>query len=247
VSEERCVISLDARDRQPELMDQPGLDRQVHRQALDGLRRVNAISRTACVLWQGLEAVDAFSATGPLRVGPLRVLDVGAGGGDVVIGLAQLARRYGIALEVDGCDINVTALAHAELSAEKAGVRGVRFFELDAIRGTLPTDYDVLTCTLFLHHFPEADARDLMRRMAAAARRAVLIDDLVRSRLGYTLAWLGGRIITGSTLVHVDGPLSVRAAFRLDEVRQLADQAGMKDASIRRHWPERYLLAWRKP
>src|SRR5215475_10732189 len=93
------VISLAERDRQPELMDQPGLDEGVHHKALDGLARVNAISRTVNVLWRGLRTADAFSGTGPLRV-----LDIGAGGGDIVIGLARSARRHGITMEVDGCD-----------------------------------------------------------------------------------------------------------------------------------------------
>lgn len=236
------MISLEERDRQPELMDQPGLDEAVHRQGLVGLTRVNAISRTANVLWQGLQFVDALSGGVPLRV-----LDIGSGGGDVVIGLAQVARRHGVALEVDGCDINPTAISHAAISARRAGVAESRFFQLDVLKDSLPADYDVLTCTLFLHHFPEAAALDLLARMAAAARRAILIDDLLRSRTGYMLAWIGGRIITRSPLVHTDGPLSVRAAFRLNEVRRLAEHAGLSGASIRRHWPERYLLAWRKP
>jgi 2-polyprenyl-3-methyl-5-hydroxy-6-metoxy-1,4-benzoquinol methylase len=235
------VISLERRDRQPELMDQSGLDEAVHRQALDGLKRVNAISGTVGVLWHGLKAVDALSGDAPVRV-----LDIGAGGGDVVIGLAQLARRHGVALELHGCDINSTAISHAEVAARRAVMSELRFFQLDVLNDPLPTDYDVLTCTLFLHHFPEAAAIDLMTRMAAAARRAVLIDDLLRSHAGYMLAWLGGRIITRSPLVHTDGPLSVRAAFCLSEVRRLANRAGMKEANIRRHWPERYLLAWRK-
>jgi 2-polyprenyl-3-methyl-5-hydroxy-6-metoxy-1,4-benzoquinol methylase len=223
-------------------MDQPGLDEAVHRQALDGLTRVNAISRTANVLWHGLQTVDVLSGDAPVRV-----FDIGAGGGDIVIGLAKLARRHGVAMEVHGCDINATAISHAAISARRAGVTASRFFQLDVLKDSLPADYDVLTCTLFLHHFPEAAALDLMTRMAAAARRAVLIDDLLRSRAGYMLAWLGGRIITRSPLVHTDGPLSVRAAFRLSEVRRLAERTGMSGASIRRHWPERYLLAWRKP
>ena len=112
------MISLEERDRQPELMDQPGLDEAVHRQALAGLTRVNAISRTATVLWQGLQTVDALSGGAPLRV-----LDIGSGGGDVVIGLAQLARRHGVALEVDGCDINATAISHASISARRGSGR----------------------------------------------------------------------------------------------------------------------------
>jgi 2-polyprenyl-3-methyl-5-hydroxy-6-metoxy-1,4-benzoquinol methylase len=223
-------------------MDQPGLDATVHRQALAGLSRVNAISRTVSVLWQGLYEVANLS-----RDEPLRVLDLGAGGGDVVIGLAQLARRCEVGLEVYGCDVSRTAIEHAATAARQAGVPEAQFFELDVLAGELPTDFDVLICTLFLHHFAERDALALLRGMATAARRGVLVDDLVRSHAGYLLAWFGGRLVTRSPLVHVDGPLSVRAAFQLTEIRRLVERAGLRGARIRPHWPQRYLMSWRKP
>jgi hypothetical protein len=102
-------------------------------------------------------------------------------------------------------------------------------------------------CTLFLHHLVQEDAEQLLRRMAKAARRCVLVDDLVRGRTGYFLAWAGARLLTSSRIVHVDGPLSVRSAFTLPEVRALAEKAGLHGARFRRHWPQRFLLSWRKP
>jgi hypothetical protein len=75
----------------------------------------------------------------------------------------------------------------------------------------------------------------------------VLINDLIRSRLGYVLAYLGTRILTGSKIVRYDGPQSVRAAFTIPEAQQLAEQAGLQNAAISRHWPARFLLRWRVP
>jgi hypothetical protein len=92
----------------------------------------------------------------------------------------------------------------------------------------------------------ETDAERLLRNMAAAARRAVLVDDLLRSRTGYLLAWLGSRLFTTSPIVHTDGPLSVRAAFSVDEARALAERAGLTGAQFHRHWPQRFLLSWLK-
>lgn len=236
------MISLAERDRRPELMDQPGLDVTSHRQALEGLRRGNRISNTARTIWRGLESLGVVRRDAT----PIRVLDVACGGGDVIISLAELARRAGIALDIHGCDISTTAIQHATAAAERAATPNVKFFQLDALHAPLPDDYDVIFCTLFLHHLSEPDALELLRRMAAATRQAVLIDDLVRSRLGYALVLLGTRLVTRSPVVHVDGPLSVRAALSLTEVRDLADRAGLESATIRRHWPERFLLAWRK-
>ena len=88
------VEFLGPRDRRPEVMDQPGLDERLHHQALEGLRRGNLVSNTARVLWRGLEAAGMLDSRQPVRV-----LDVACGGGDVVLGLAQLARRRGIAFD----------------------------------------------------------------------------------------------------------------------------------------------------
>ncbi len=58
------------------------------------------------------------------------------------------------------------------------------------------------------------------------------------------LTWLGTRLLSSSSIVHIDGPLSVGGAFQLDEVAQLAAAAGLVDAAITQFWPERFLLSW---
>jgi SAM-dependent methyltransferase len=222
-------------------MDQPGLDERLHHQALEGLRRGNVVSNTARVLWSGLEAAGVLASPQPIRV-----LDIACGGGDVALGLAQLARRRGIELDAHGCDLSPLAVDHARAAAERAGNATARFFQLNALEDPLPTDYDAIYSTLFLHHLEEADGLKLLERMGAATRRAVLVDDLVRSRLGFMLVWAGCYLLTTSPVVHTDGPLSVRAALSLDEARALAERAGLQGATFRRHWPERFLMTWRK-
>jgi hypothetical protein len=74
-----------------------------------------------------------------------------------------------------------------------------------------------------------------------------LINDLERRPLGLWLARYGGRLLSSSPVVHVDGPRSVEGAFTLAEARGLAEQAGLHGATIVRRWPFRYLLAWRRP
>jgi hypothetical protein len=97
-------------------------------------------------------------------------------------------------------------------------------------------------CSLFLHHLGEEQAVDLLRKMAGAARSLVLVSDLRRSRLAYWMAWLGCRLLSRSHVVHVDGPLSVAAAFTTDEALGLAQMAGLKGAQISCSWPQRFLV-----
>jgi 2-polyprenyl-3-methyl-5-hydroxy-6-metoxy-1,4-benzoquinol methylase len=196
------------------------------------------LSRSAAILWPEIGQI-----TGARGGRAIRVLDLACGGGDVAIALACRAARAGLDLRVEGCDLSERAVRFA---GERAARRGaaVRFFTLDARSGTIPADYDVLTCSLFLHHLGDAEAVGFLGRMAAAARRLVLVDDLVRSRVGYALAWLGCRLLTRSPIVRHDGPVSVSSAFTLEEVRDLAQRAGLAGARLTRHWPSRYLLSW---
>lgn len=233
--------SLAVRDRQPELMDQPGLDANVHHRALAGLGKANSISRIARVVWHSIRDACCPVASGR----PLRILDIASGGGDITLGVAQLAARAGIAMEAHGCDVNPTAITYAQAAARRAGITNARFFQRDALADPLD-EYDVVMSTLFLHHLAEEEARSLLQKMAAAATRFVVVDDLCRNRLGYFYAWAGVRLLTRSRIVHTDGPLSVRAAFTTDEAAQLAREAGWKKIDIRTHWPERFLMSWKK-
>jgi 2-polyprenyl-3-methyl-5-hydroxy-6-metoxy-1,4-benzoquinol methylase len=222
-------------------MDQPGLDEGRHVQALRGLERINFWSRSAALVWGPLAELAREE---PGR--PLRVLDLATGAGDVPIRLWHRARRAGVALQVEGCDVRPAAVAHAAARAAAAGA-DVRFFAADVMGDPVPPGYDVLVSSLFLHHLSGEQAVDLLKGMAEAAGRLVVINDLVRSRAGWLLAYLGTRLLSRSPVVHVDGLRSVEGAFALDEARALAGRAGLTGARVRACWPCRFLLTWRRP
>jgi len=223
-------------------MDQPGLETSLHRQALAALRRVNWMSRTAGSLWRPI--TDLAKQQGPRS---LRVLDVACGGGDVALRLARRAAAAGLNLTVTACDISPVAIEFARDQARRTGLHDVSFFTHDAVMQPLPEQYDVVTCTLFLHHLEDESATGFLRNIMAAADKMVLLSDLRRTWFGYFLSHLAGRVLSRSPIVHNDGPLSVAAAFRIEEVRSLAERSGMTDATIRRIWPQRFLLSWRRP
>jgi 2-polyprenyl-3-methyl-5-hydroxy-6-metoxy-1,4-benzoquinol methylase len=232
------LTDLGQRRRRPEWMDQPGLDADEHARALRGLGRINRVSRSAAILWPAIARLAAGDPGGPIRV-----LDLACGGGDVPIALARRAAGAGLDVRIEGGDISSVAVRYAGQHAAAAAVPA-RFFRLDALEDPIPEGYDVLTCSLFLHHLGEEEAIRLMRKMAGAARRLILVNDLVRSRFGYLLACAGVRVLSRSPVVHHDGPVSVAAAFTPAEIRSLAGRAGLEGAILTRHWPRRFLLTW---
>jgi SAM-dependent methyltransferase len=231
-------LPLSRRCRQAELMDQPDLDADEHALALRGLARINRLSRSDAILWPAIERLARTMGGSPIRI-----LDVASGGGDVPIALASRALRAGLRVQVEGCDVSPEAVRYARRQAEASGL-SLRFFNLDVVNEPIPAGYDVVTCSLFLHHLAEADAISFLGRAAASTSRLLLVNDLVRGPIGYLLAWSGCRLLSRSPVVRYDGPVSVAGAFTLSEVRELAESAGLEGASLARRWPRRFLLSW---
>jgi 2-polyprenyl-3-methyl-5-hydroxy-6-metoxy-1,4-benzoquinol methylase len=232
-------VLSDRRHRQPEWMDQPGLDPREHRQALDSLGRAHWISRSAAAIWPAIREVA------PRAGRPLRILDLACGGGHVVVDLACRCLRESVAVEACGVDLSPVAIDYARALATRAGLQRVTFAALDVARQPLPDAFDVVLCSLFLHHLGDEEAETLLRRMRDAARHLVVVSDLRRTNLGYLFAWAGCRLLSRSRVFHADGTRSVEAAFTLNEARRLAERAGLAGAQIVARWPQRFLLTWR--
>ncbi len=232
---------LSQRHWQQEIMDQPGLSPAQHAQALRGLSRINAWTGSTAILWPPL-----CELAREMRSQPVRVLDLATGAGDVPIRLWQKARRSGLALEVTGCDLSPVAVQIARDNAARAGA-DVAFFVHDALEGKALAGYDVVIASFFLHHQPNEDrARLLLRRMADTASCLVLVHDLIRDPVHLLLAHLVTRLLSISPVVHTDGPRSVAAAFTEGEVRKLATEADLTNATVTRYWPFRLLLSWKR-
>ncbi len=231
---------LRERRREPELMDDPSLDAAQHDAALRGLARLNAASRSHAVLWPRVAEV-ARSANRSGR--PLRVLDVATGSGDLPLAMAHLARKAGLDLHWSVCDVSAHALDVAVRRAAQAGF-AFTTHQLDATTHELPAN-DVSICSLFVHHLDPPQVIRLLASMHQASSMAIGINDLDRSRLGYALAWIVGRILSRSPIVHHDAPVSVQASFRPAEIAALARAAGLGETTIERAWPARWRL-WKR-
>ena len=203
-------------------MDVPGLDPEAHRRALMGIARVNRLSRTTETLWHPIR--ELAKKTGRR----IRVLDAATGGGDVPARLAEKAARAGIMLELFGCDISETAIACAEERCP-----GGRFFVHDMLQGPLEDNYDVVMCSLFMHHLSDSDAVVVLNRMKEAANHLVLVNDLARLRFAYFAGWITCHLVSRSRIVWFDGPASVRSSFTVVEAKHLADCAGLAGATVR--------------
>lgn len=225
---------------QPERMDAPGLNPRDHHSALAGLRRINAVSGVSRIVWRSIRQIAQRQG-----LEHFSILDVACGGGDLLASLAKRARRNGVSIQLAGCDISPTATSRASGAFDFGGT-DADFFVTDAIADPLPKGYDFVISTLFLHHLDWRSSLRLLKHLRLAAQRAVIVDDLVRSRTGHALAWAGCRLLSRSPIVHYDGPVSVLGAYTESEARELAAEAGLEGARLRKHWPCRFLMEWER-
>lgn len=235
------AFNLSKRNLQPEIMDQTDLDESSHHHALRGLQRINFWSGSARILWRPI-----LSLAAEIRDRPIRMLDLACGAGDVPLAIWRKAQRAGMDLKIEGWDISPRAVECSKQNAQVAGA-DLDFSLRNALIDDIPPHFDAVVSSLFLHHLAEPEAIRLLQRMAKATRHLVLVNDLVRHPTGFVLAQVASRVLTRSSVVHVDGPRSVAGAFSLAEARQLAEQAGLAGATVSRRWPFRYLLSWRRP
>ncbi len=156
------------------------------------------------------------------------LLDVAAGACDVGDRLTESGPW-----RVIGLDLNRTGLSLARRSIPVVG---------DAFN--LPfgdNTFECVTASLFLHHLSEADCIRVLRGMFRVARRRVIVNDLHRAQIAYWSIFTLSRLFGSSRMVQNDGPLSVRRAFRPDELITIARRAGF-EGRVHRSFPYRLVL-----
>ena len=89
--------------------------------------------------------------------------------------------------------------------------------------------YDLVCCSLALHHFSEDNAIKLLRHCQELSHRFVLVADLERSFATSAGVWLVTAFLYPDPMTRYDGRLSARRAFSWNELRNLAIAAGWQN------------------
>ena len=112
----------------------------------------------------------------------------------------------------------------------------------DARRLPFPDrSFDVVTASLFLHHFDAPELPDVLRGLFALARRALVVNDLRRARVPYVFGRAFFTVLFRSPVSVDDGLLSIRRAFRPHELAEAFATAGIPGVRIRRTFPYRLI------
>ena len=208
-------------------------DRGVLEGNLRDMGRVNRRFGGTALSLAALRRLVATATPGSLTSEPLRVLDVGTGGGDIPLALIDADGPW-TALEVTAVDSRPEVVDVA--TALTAGLGSHRRVTIGVADGReLPypnAAFHVAHASLVLHHLSPADAAAFVRELARVASLGVIVNDLARGWRFWLGAWLVLHAMSRNRFTLHDGPLSVRRAYTRREARRIVADAGLREVAL---------------
>lgn len=204
-------------------MDEP-CSYEDFRACLVDLAQVNRLTFASRPTLHFLERLHASAAT----TQPLRIVDVGCGGGDMLRRVELWAAAKRIPVKLTGIDLNPYAARAAHEFTNNTSA--IEWLTSDAFSYTEPID--VVLSSLFTHHLSGPEIVSFLRWSESVAQRGWFINDLCREPLPYTLFGLLAKTLRWHRFVQHDGPVSFRRSFREDDWLRMAAAAGLPMNSV---------------
>lgn len=222
------------RSIEKELMDDLECSGDVLEQTLRELKTINR--------WLGGNHVTTNGLAKIMKRHPkdsYLIADIGCGGGDMIRVMNRWAQSQKLKVDFAGIDANRNIIDLAkvrlkELTNVRWQVQNV--FEQEFLNEKV----DIVTCTLFTHHFTDQELIGLIQSFRAKASLGIVINDLHR----HWFAYHSIRILTGlfskSPMVRNDASLSVLRSFKKGDLERILREAGIKTFEIRWFWAFRW-------
>ena len=228
-------INTKYRTNQSEIMDDFDMKGGVLRDALDKIAKINQLLGGNKLTLEGVKNI--------LKQNPnqekITIVDVGCGNGDMLRTLADYAGNNGIKLELIGIDANQFTIDYAQkLSSQYPNISYRCEDVFDKAFENL--HYDIVLCTLTLHHFKEDEIIKLLKVFKTNAKLGIVINDLQRSNISYRL-FQGLCFVFGlNDMSREDGLVSILRGFKKPELEQFSKKLQFKNYSIDWKWAFRY-------
>ena len=218
-----------------ELLDADALDEASLNLNLRDIRRINGL-----LGWRAFTVQAVAKEVRALRADAFSLIDVACGSADIPLAIARRAARNHLTASIVASDISPQIVAVAR--KEAATTPSVTVERQDALALPYPpATFDIALCTLALHHFDPPNAVSLLREMARVGRR-VLVFDIQRAQLAYIGSVALVNLLAMHPMTRNDAPASVRRSYSADELRDLAAQAGLREAHVTARFPYRLAL-----
>lgn len=207
---------------------------------------LNDITRVNRILGGNKITVDAvFTLIDEYPKKSYTILDMGCADGNMLRNIALEARKRHVKVKLVGVDLSSDSL----VLARKASLD---FPEISYhVKDILTTNFsdfecDIVTTTLTLHHFPDDGILTFLTQFERLASIGIVINDLQRSKLAYTLFKAFSLVFIRTKTGKIDGLISITKGFFKTELYTFAKALPTLQHQIRWKWAFRYVWIMRK-
>jgi 2-polyprenyl-3-methyl-5-hydroxy-6-metoxy-1,4-benzoquinol methylase len=229
------MINTKYRTDEPEIMDDFEMEGLILQNALDKIASINRLLGGNKVT---LDGVIKLIKSNPKQE-KITIIDVGCGNGDMLRYLADYAKKNDLIFDLIGIDANNFTINHAKsLSLKYANISYSCediFHENFKIK-----KYDIVLCTLTLHHFKDDEILNLMQLFYNNSTTGIVVNDLQRSKLAYRLFQALCFVFRLNSMSRQDGLISILRGFKKNELIKYSQQLKFTKYKIEWRWAFRY-------
>ncbi len=228
------LVNTKYRSTEVEIMDDLSMEGDMLRNTLDQLVLINKRLGGNKATINGLHTLLKAE---PKEVA-ISIVDLGCGSGDMLRAVADYGRKNNFTFKLTGIDANEYTVNYArklsvkypEISYIEMDVQSIEFSDIS---------FDIVITTLFLHHFTDQEIERLLIPIVNKVRIGVIINDLHRSIVAYSLFKVISLFIK-NPMVKKDGAISVLRGFKKNELINISKKLNNAVSSIQWRWAFRY-------
>ena len=228
-------IDTKQRTSQSEIMDNFDMKGELLRDALNKIAKINQLLGGNQLTLEGVKNILKQNPTDQ----KITIVDVGCGNGDMLRYLADYGNSNSLEFELIGIDANQFTVDYAkELSIHYPNIKYRCEDIFDEIFAAL--QYDIVLCTLTLHHFKDDEIIKLLKVFNVNAKLGIVINDLQRSSVSYRLFQAMCFVFRLNDMSREDGLVSILRGFKRPELELFSRKLNFKNYCIEWKWAFRY-------
>lgn len=229
------LVNTKYRTDKSEIMDDFDMEGEILRGNLDEIAKINRFLGGNRLTIQGVRdlLINIPKST------EVTIVDVGCGNGDMLRILADYGLKNNWNFRLIGIDANNFTISHAQHLSEKysnISYQCENIFE----KSFEELKYDIVLCTLTLHHFKDNEIIYLLGVFYNNANIGVVINDLHRNIIAYRLYQVFCFLFRLNSMTTEDGLTSILRGFKKEELINFSKKLNFSNYKIRWKWAFRY-------
>ncbi|MGE8342252.1 MAG: methyltransferase domain-containing protein, partial [Flavobacterium sp.] len=202
-------VNTKYRTEEIEIMDDFSLQSEELIGALDQIASINQLLGGNKLTLHGIKELLKKTDTSQT----ITIADIGCGNGDMLRMLAKYGKKRNLKFQLIGIDANAFTIEYAKKLSKD--FPNIAYSCMDIFSKDFnQLKYDIVLCTLTLHHFTTSQIAEVMKTLNQNASIGIVVNDLHRSKIAYRLFELISVVFNLNTMSRNDGLISILKGFK---------------------------------